>query len=490
MKITPQLCFTLLFAATLLPAAATGQPVAVTKTNPMKVYMHYMPWFDAPAPGGTNWGLHWKMSTKDPNIVDASGKRQIASHFYPKIGPYESSDADVLEYHFLLMKYAGVDGLMMDWYGVQGTNGDIGSLLVNSNAIVNKTDDFGMGLSVVLEDHFAGNITNEKVNVAYLRDNYFNRPEYIRLGAGNDPLLAIFGPQTFQQPAQWTEILAEAGEDVNFLPLWYEQNDAGSNADGEFAWVYQTANTTNHLSHTTSFYTNRAPGLNIAGGAAYPGFDDYYAEGGWGNNLFEIPSNNGQTLQQTLNLANQYSSRIDFLQLATWNDFGEGTMIEPTVETGFDYLKQIQQFTGVTYGEAELQLIYRLYLARKKYAGNAATVAMLDEVSAKLIALQVADAQALLNAASPPGDYDGNGIVDASDYYIWRTTFGSSRIIHGSGADGNYDGVVNASDYTIWRDNLGAGGSGASATVVPEPAAIALALFAVITCVSPVRLRM
>ena len=157
----------------------------MTKTNPLKVYMHYMPWFDTPAVlGGTNWGYHWKMKNKNPNIVDATGKRQIASHYYPKIGPYQSNDPDVIEYHMLLMKYAGVDGVMIDWYGVQGTNGDIGRLLTNSNAIVDQVDDFGLGFSVVMEDRFSANISQAKANVAYLRDNYFNKPDYIRLGGG------------------------------------------------------------------------------------------------------------------------------------------------------------------------------------------------------------------------------------------------------------------------------------------------------------------
>jgi Glycosyl hydrolase family 99/Dockerin type I domain len=458
-------------------SSARAQGVPVTKTNPLKVYMHYMPWFDAPTtPGGTNWGIHWTMANQNPNIVDASGKRQIASHYYPLIGPYESSDPDVIEYHFLLMKYSGVDGILMDWYGVQGTNGDVGSLLTNSNAIVDQTDDFGMKFGVVLEDHFAGSIDDAKANVAYLRDHYFNRPDYIRLGTGDDPLLAVFGPQTFQQPAQWTDILAQAGEDVNFLPLWYEKNDAGSNADGEFAWVYQDGQS--HLTHTTNFYTGRAPSLNIAGGAAYPGFDDFYQEGGWGANLFKIPANNGQTLQQTLDLANQYSNRIDFLQLVTWNDFGEGTMLEPTVETGFSYLRQLQQFTGVSYDESELQLIYRLYMARKKYAGQASIDSMLDEVSTLLNNLNVEDATALLNSAAPAGDYNADGKVDAADYIVWRNAFGRSTISHGSGADGNYDGQIDAADYTVWRDSFLASGSGAAAVGIPEPSALALSLLA------------
>ena len=49
--------------------------MAVTKTNPMKVYMHYMPWFETPATlGGTNWGYHWKFNNRNPNIVDATGQ--------------------------------------------------------------------------------------------------------------------------------------------------------------------------------------------------------------------------------------------------------------------------------------------------------------------------------------------------------------------------------------------------------------------------------
>ena len=82
---------------------------------------------------GSSWGIHWTMQYENPNIVDAMGKRQIASHYYPIIGPYDSTDPNVLEYHMLLMKYSGIDGVMIDWYGQQGANGDIGSLLTASN---------------------------------------------------------------------------------------------------------------------------------------------------------------------------------------------------------------------------------------------------------------------------------------------------------------------------------------------------------------------
>jgi hypothetical protein len=257
-----------------------------------------------------------------------------------------------------------------------------------------------------------------------------------------------------QTPAQWTEILAEAGEDVDFLTLWYEKNDAGANADGEYSWIYQDAGRT-HLQHQTDYYNFRAPTLGTAGGAAYPGFDDFYQEGGTGTNIgFEIPHNNGQTLAATLALAAQKSSVIDFLQLATFNDFGEGTMFEPTVETGFEYLKQVQQFTGVPYTEYELQFIYRLYRARKEFAGQAAVQAQLDVVAADLAALNFQAAHSLLDSIRLPGDFDHDGDADGADFLTWQQQVGQTGLfpLATRPADANADGVVNAKDYAIWLE--------------------------------------
>src|SRR5262249_15586880 len=76
---------------------------------------HYMPWFQAP-PTHPTWGWHWTMNHFHPErLVD--GKREAASHHTPLIGLYDSDDADVLECQVLLMKLAGIDGVLIDWYG-------------------------------------------------------------------------------------------------------------------------------------------------------------------------------------------------------------------------------------------------------------------------------------------------------------------------------------------------------------------------------------
>ena len=160
-------------------------------------------------------------------------------------------------------------------------------------------------------------------------------------------------------------------------------------------------------------------------------------------------------------------------------------MFEPTVETGFEYLKKIQNFTGVAYGEEELQLVYRLYMARKSYAGNGQLQASLNQVSELLAALEIGQATALLDSVAPPGDFDGDGDVDAGDHGLWRGSFGSQTVLAGSGADGNYDGMIDAADYVVWRESFGASAGasaiGSLAASVPEPATGALMGLAAIT---------
>ena len=154
--------------------------------------MHYMPWFDSPD-YNTNWGIHWTMANKDPNVIvdNIIDKREIASHYYPLIGPYDSQDPNVIEYHLLLMKYSGIDGILINWYGEVGTNGDINLLLENSNAIVTESDALGMDFSVIMEDRFVGTENNLNpvdyvyINIEYLKNNYFSKGNFIRTDSGS-----------------------------------------------------------------------------------------------------------------------------------------------------------------------------------------------------------------------------------------------------------------------------------------------------------------
>ncbi|WP_197528240.1 LamG-like jellyroll fold domain-containing protein [Posidoniimonas polymericola] len=78
------------------------------------------------------------------------------------------------------------------------------------------------------------------------------------------------------------------------------------------------------------------------------------------------------------------------------------------------------------------------------------------------------------NYQSLLGDFNGDGMVNAADYTVWRDNLNAPTedLINNSG-----DGIngVDAQDYVVWKNNFGAQASGVSAAV-PEPSALVLGM--------------
>jgi hypothetical protein len=70
-----------------------------------------------------------------------------------------------------------------------------------------------------------------------------------------------------------------------------------------------------------------------------------------------------------------------------------------------------------------------------------------------------------------PGDYNGNQVVDAADYVVWRKTLGA-QVSRYEGADGNGNNSIDVDDFNVWRVNFGRS-SGEASIMAPALAAAA-----------------
>jgi len=87
-----------------------------------------------------------------------------------------------------------------------------------------------------------------------------------------------------------------------------------------------------------------------------------------------------------------------------------------------------------------------------------------------------------------PGDYNGDGTVDAGDYVTWRNALATPGDLR---ADGNGNEMIDLDDYAIWKQYYGTnyGAGGGSLAAAPEPASAALLLLGAVACVCVRRAR-
>ena len=365
-------------------AGSVTAAVAIPKSYTRKIYAHMMPWFQV---GGT----HWSMNSRN----SATG---IASWYKPMIGEYSSNDGNVIEYQLLMMKYAGIDGVIIDWPGLNGAN-DLPQNKANADAIIGHTAEFGMEFSVCYEDQYGVSIDAAKNDMSYVRDQLFSKPNYIKVAG--QPELLVFGPQKYTNPNDWTQILSVFSTKPTFFTLWY-QSGAGANAQGQFSWV--TQNALKGVSDFDDGSDGGGHGIQIP--VLYPGFNAYYQQGGWPGPSWKVSyslnkdntdgGTNGDTFGSSFELG-KYAG--DSLQIATWNDYGEGTMIEPTEQFQYRFLTTLQQKVGTKYTDAELKIIKMLFDQRR--ATNGSQAAKLNMASQALANLDVATACGILGCTTP-----------------------------------------------------------------------------------------
>ncbi len=84
-----------------------------------------------------------------------------------------------------------------------------------------------------------------------------------------------------------------------------------------------------------------------------------------------------------------------------------------------------------------------------------------------------------------PGDFNGDGGVDAADYTLWRDSMGKTG--PNLAADANGDQRIDNADLAVWRQTFFAGASAPTFSQVPEPASASLVLASAIVVIATTR---
>jgi hypothetical protein len=393
--------------ASFILASATGSPAAAKE-----VIVYYMPWYIA-RPHSDNWGWHWTMDHFNPDHINATGEREIASWYYPLIGPYDSSDPAVLEYHVLLMKLAGVDGVIVDWYG----SSDYLDYGLNNQATLKLfefTRKAGLKFCVCYEDQTIQHmldghylepdraISEAQQEMLYLQTNFFGDTSYLRLHG--QPVLLNFGPQHFMASSNWEAIFSVL-QSTN-RPAFFTEDNRLAVSSGAFNWppmwmsqapgtggVLSGAGLNNYLTE----FERKAAAWPAFISSAFSRFHDIYQRAGVRNYWGYLGDRQGETFRETLSRAMTNSAPI--VQIVTWNDFGEGTVVEPTREYGFRDLGILQdlrrQFLqpNFSFSTNDLALALEFYNLRRKKSSSPARSTQLDQAFTNLLSGKISVAR-------------------------------------------------------------------------------------------------
>jgi len=262
-----------------------------------KVFAHYMPWWGGSGHVSIGLGNEATPSVVNAQVADAASR--------------------------------GINGFIVDWYGPQNTHHNTATLNVKAAAEASTNFEFA-----ICEDsgslNGAADVTTKLLSdIQYMADNYFNSPRY--LFWNGRPVVSFFLNTSLA--IDWATVRAQAAGN----PVFIFRNSSGftaTDSDGSFSWTNDSSNV-NDMGLTTedTFYkAGLAHPSLLTIGSAYKGFNDTIAS--WGSNRIKNQQCGQTWLAIWAEAGKYYSSanQLPFLQIATWNDYEEGTEVESGID--------------------------------------------------------------------------------------------------------------------------------------------------------------
>jgi hypothetical protein len=294
----------------------TVASIRLTAAERKTVFIFYYPWYGSPWFDGT-WE-HWQEYKHQPPY-------DISSSYYPKLGPYSSSDPNVIEQHMKWISSAGIDVVIYSWWGREDVTNQ------NVKIVLDAAADHQLHVAFLIEPYDGR--TSKKIcdDMEYLNQKYRHHPAFFRLARSTKygidprprPVFFVYSPEFSDD--ELMSLADRIHDSESNAMLLLQSSDIGlidrTHADGIFAYeAYQS------LMHFYGGIVQAAAQENsVFIPCVSPGFNINRTIGR--NTGMYRPRRHGATYDHWWEKV--VAAGSEFVSIISFNEWHEGTQVEP-----------------------------------------------------------------------------------------------------------------------------------------------------------------